>query len=320
MNISIIVPVYNAAEYVKRCIHSILNQTYKKFELIVINDGSTDHSLDILQELLSHKKNIKIINQTNQGVSRARNIGISHATGTYIAFIDSDDYVDSNYLEKLISATDNGNIDWVISGTSLKNEKGKIRDITMSEDVWNQQMLDSKYLYIDNLVTIHAKLYKKEIIDNYKLQFNTSMSWAEDRDFNIEFIKYIKRAHNISYVGYTYYTNIPNSLTTKVKPYLFMNDCIYWKKVLTLNNNKTFKTYVVNRLYNSIVDNINFSLSYRGLINTLQIIKNEYIKSDREFIVKNKEYIAAPKWQKYIIINNPNLFCLLIYFIKKLHG
>lgn len=319
MKISVIIPVYNAEAYLKQCIQSIMQQTYQDFELIMVNDGSTDHSKDILEKLLPTNDKIKIINQSNQGVSGARNTGIIHATGKYIAFIDSDDFVATDYLESLMKAANNGKIDWVMSGTSFIQDNHEINVVAMEEDIWNRQELDSKFSYIDNMTAIHGKLYKKEIIDRNHLQFDISMSWAEDRDFNIEFIKHIRTVHNIPYVGYTYNMDTPNSLSKKDHPKKFINDCIYWNKVLTLCNSHHFEVFVVNRLYNTIVDNINLFLFYCGLKKTLQILRNEYLKSDREFIANNHTLIIAPQWQKYIIIKKPGLFTLLIYLRAKLY-
>ena len=98
MKISIIIPAYNAAKYIKRCIISLLNQTYKNIEIIVVNDGSTDNTLDILKNY-----DIKVINQENLGVSCARNNGLKNCSGDYITFVDSDDYVDKNYIEDIVN-------------------------------------------------------------------------------------------------------------------------------------------------------------------------------------------------------------------------
>lgn len=321
MKISVIIPIYNAEAYLERCILSILNQTYQDVELIAVNDGSTDHSLEILQELLADKRHCKIINQTNQGVSGARNTGIVHAIGTYLAFIDSDDFVAPNYLEILIKASSQGEMDWILSGTSYIQEKEEIKVVSMEEDTWEQKELANKFSYIDYTTSIHGKLYKKEIIDKHQLRFDITMSFAEDRDFNIEYIRHIKRAHNIPYIGYTYCTDIPNSLSKKNYYYKFKNDCIYWNKVLSLCiNSHSFNVYVVNRFYNAIVDNISIMTKWLGIKQTLQIIKRDYQKDYQRFILSYTSYIDAPIWQKYIIRQDLYLFCIIINFLNKLHG
>lgn len=318
MKISVIIPVYNSAIYLEKCIHSILNQTYQRFEVIAVNDGSTDNSLEKLQELLSNKSNSKIISQNNQGVSGARNTGIRHATGTYITFIDCDDYVAPHYLKTLIEETHKGKFDWILSGTSYIQNNNEIKVVTMTEDTWEQSELENKYHYIDYTTSIHGKLYKKEIIDKYNLRFNTSMSFAEDRDFNIEFIRHLKTAHNISYVGYTYCTDVPNSLSKKKYHYKFKNDCIYWNKVSMLNNDsQDFKNFVTNRLYNAIVDNINEMNKWLGLRQTLEIIQKDYSETNKRFIISNRKHIKAPTWQKNLVIHSIYLFCIFIY-VKEL--
>ena len=314
MKVSVIIPTYNAASYIERCILSILNQTHQDVEIIAVNDGSTDYSLEVLQKLLADKHQCKIINQSNQGVSGARNTGIIHATGTYLTFIDSDDYVVPNYLETLIEATHNGEMDWVLSGTSYIQEKEEIRVVSMDEDIWEQKELTNKFSYIDYTTSIHGKLYKKEIIDKYHLRFDTAMSFAEDRDFNIEYIRHVKKVHNIPYIGYIYCTDIPNSLSKKDYCYKFKNDCIYWNKVLFIGaNSHSFNVYVANQLYNAIVDNISIMTKWLGIKQTLQITKNNYKEKDKLFLTSNKKYIKAPKWQKNIVINSPSLYSILLY-------
>lgn len=97
--ISIIVPVYNTEKFLEKCLNSLINQTLKDIEIICINDGSTDKSLQILEKFANKDKRIQIINQTNSGLSVARNIGIKKAKGEYIGFVDSDDWVDLNFFE-----------------------------------------------------------------------------------------------------------------------------------------------------------------------------------------------------------------------------
>lgn len=316
MVISVIIPVYNAVNYLERCIHSILNQTYQQFELIVINDGSTDNSLEELQKLLSTNNKTRIITQNNQGVSSARNTGIQHAKGKYIAFIDCDDYVAYDYLENLMEATHDGIYDLILSGTSFIQGNKEVRTSTITEDTWQHKDLEDKYYYLDYTTSIHGKLYKKEIIDKYNLRFDISMSFAEDRDFNIEFIKHLTIAHSIPYIGYTYCTDIPNSLSKKKYHYKFLNDCIYWSKVSSLYNTHAFQVYVINRFYNAIVDNISEMSKWLDLKETLHITRTNYSHKNKCYLRAKRKDIYAPTWQKELVINYIFLYCCLIYLKK----
>ena len=114
--ISVIIPVYNVEKYLETCLNSVINQTYKNLEIIIINDGSTDNSLSICKKYEKLDKRIILIDQDNKGLSGARNVGIKKATGDYIHFLDSDDYINLNYYEKMIEALDNTDADMVVGG------------------------------------------------------------------------------------------------------------------------------------------------------------------------------------------------------------
>ena len=101
--VSIVIPVYNAEIYLKKCINSILTQTYKNIQIILVNDGSTDNSAKICEDFLKKDNRIKLINKTNGGVSSARNMGIYNCEGDYIVFVDSDDWIDSRHIEYLVN-------------------------------------------------------------------------------------------------------------------------------------------------------------------------------------------------------------------------
>ena len=110
--ISLIVPVYNTSKYLRKCLDSLITQTYKDIEIIVINDGSIDNSEEIIK--LYRDKRLKYISKKNEGIGKTRNLGIENATGNYIAFVDSDDYLDKNFCKKMIKKADEDNCDIVI--------------------------------------------------------------------------------------------------------------------------------------------------------------------------------------------------------------
>ena len=120
-NISIIIPIYNVEKYLVRCIESILNQSYKSFELILINDGSTDKSGEICDLYKSKDKRIKVIHKVNNGASEARNTGIENSNGGYICFVDGDDWIENNMLREMKEYFEIYNPDLIINGLSIDN-------------------------------------------------------------------------------------------------------------------------------------------------------------------------------------------------------
>lgn len=199
--ISIIVPIYKAEEYIHRCIKSILSQTFSDFELILIDDGSPDKSGIICDEYAKDDKRIKVFHQENGGVSNARNKGIEHAEGTWISFIDSDDYIERTYYEHLIQFSNN---DWIIEGFKTEWHIEKLTNISYSETdflkFWN-----SHFHRLYSTVP-WGKLYKKEIIQNNNIQFDPQIRLGEDLIFNLNYVKYCKSIQLVDSSQYVYTT------------------------------------------------------------------------------------------------------------------
>lgn len=169
MFISVIMPVYNVAKYLEKSINSILEQTYQNFELILIDDGSTDSSGNICDKYAQQKSNIKVIHQINQGQSVARNKGIDVATGNYICFLDSDDWYSSNALESLVETISNNDTDIsLINIIETENENVEYKDkneiIYLSSNECLTNILNNHL----NFVQVCNKLYKKELFNKIK--------------------------------------------------------------------------------------------------------------------------------------------------------
>lgn len=171
-NISVIVPIYNSKQYLNECIESILNQTYKDFELILVNDGSTDESKLICNEYLKKNNNIKVLNQENRGVSSARNKGISIATGNFLCFVDSDDKIDKSYLENLIELQKKYNADIVEVATCYMQKNKLKRKSKYKEEVLTAIQMMSR-LYSEegiNGVLITNKLFNKQLFKKIRFE------------------------------------------------------------------------------------------------------------------------------------------------------
>lgn len=180
MLISIIVPVYNVAQYLRACINSIINQTYRDIEIILIDDGSTDNSGDICEEYRRSDERVIVIHQKNAGLSVARNVGIKRSTGTYITFIDSDDYISPDYIEKLYIALHHYTVDIVICDLKKVPEKIEFSDVDYNINknyksilLNNCQVIEEVYkpLYHGVDFVSCAKLYKKDLFKSNKIEF-----------------------------------------------------------------------------------------------------------------------------------------------------
>lgn len=195
MKVSVIVPVYNASLYINRCIESILCQTFNDFELLLINDGSTDDSLDILKKYAKKDKRIKVIEQENMGVAKTRNKGISLAKGDYVAFVDNDDYIDEDYLKQFINNSKDQDI--VIGGyRRVSLDDKEIMRYTLKDTDW------SKYTFI----TPWARIFRREFLLKNKIEFFSSPI-GEDVYFNLKAYSLTKKIKNISYIGYNWLYN-----------------------------------------------------------------------------------------------------------------
>lgn len=162
--ISIIIPVYNVGEYVTKCIVSVLNQTYRNIEIILINDGSIDDSSKICEKYASLDNRIRLINKSNGGLSSARNAGLNVARGKYISFVDSDDYISPVMLEVLLSNLKSHNADISECGVHFTSEISKVSDTIVinmiDKETWLLNVIKK------NQYSVWRRLYKKELLEN----------------------------------------------------------------------------------------------------------------------------------------------------------
>jgi glycosyltransferase involved in cell wall biosynthesis len=166
--ISIIIPVYNAAPYLRDCLNSVINQTMCEIQIICINDGSTDNSSSILEKYAGYDSRFLIINKTNGGVASARNVGLTHVTGKYVLFVDSDDTVDIKLCEKVYEKAEQSKADFVLFFHDTPNGHKAICDTTISTDdkfEWEEK----KSLL--NFATVWGKLWRSDFIQKYNLKF-----------------------------------------------------------------------------------------------------------------------------------------------------
>lgn len=247
--ISIIIPVYNAQKYIGHCIESILEQSYGQFEIIIVDDGSEDSSLQICSEFSKHDKRIRIIHTENSGVSHARNIGLDNANGEYVCFIDSDDYIEKDYLEQLLKLTELHMADLVVCNFKVTG---------LNADNRNYNMIESDYMIqnIPDIVkdcaehkiytyTVWGKLFRKDAIDNNRF---SDLKFSEDAQFVRTVLLNCKKVCLTEYRGYIYSLNI-NSVTNDTKrnleklidaTYMLIDFCKKYKNYIAEKDNKIF--------------------------------------------------------------------------------
>lgn len=200
--VSIIIPVYNAKKYLANTLDSVIKQTYKNLEIILVNDGSTDNSKDICESYAKIDKRIKVINKENGGVSSARNYGLALAKGEYISFVDSDDFLVTDMIETLVNDIQNTNAEIAVCGYwhVTEEEYKKNRKTATNEEFMNLEVLVNpiKYYYSKKYMpNIWNKIFKKDLIKD--IQFDDTIHYGEDFLFcALAFIKAKKATYRDS--------------------------------------------------------------------------------------------------------------------------
>lgn len=254
--VSIIIPVYNVEKFISECLNSILEQSYAEYEIIIVNDGSTDASQEVCEKFIKDDR-IKLYNKSNGGLSSARNYGLDKAVGKYVIFIDSDDFwIDKNTLKHLVYVAENTNAD-VVRGEykevdSLGNE--------LYVPIVPNELNELEHKQLNNHVFLHKVLsrghfswlffIKKSIIDNYR--FNEEQKFLEDIEFNLRFFSSPKVCVYTSLRFYAYRKRENSIMTTldinKLK-YSFQLSYFWYRNALKIEDEKLKQVY----LYNSIM-------------------------------------------------------------------
>lgn len=216
--VSIIVPIYNAAAYLCRCIDSILAQEYTDFELILVNDGSTDGSGAICDTYAARDSRVHVIHKKNTGVSDTRNIGISHAIGTYLQFLDSDDWITPDATRLMVRAATEHRCDLVITdfyrvvGERVARKGDIEEDGVLTKEEFAAHMMEAPADFYYGV--LWNKLYRRDLVEKYELRMDTSVSWCEDFLFNLEYILHANSFYALQAPVY-YYVKTKGSLASQ---------------------------------------------------------------------------------------------------------
>lgn len=315
-DISIIVPIYNAEKFIKKCVDSLLNQTKKELEFILINDGSTDKTHDILKTYKD--KRIKYFKNKNQGIGKTRNFGIEKATGKYIIFIDSDDHIEPTTCEELYNKAIKEKADVVVCDFFKVYDDGSIEDINLPS-FKTSKLKDNPNILIDINLSPWNKIYSTKLIKDNNIRFAEGIKY-EDVPFVSEALD---RANKIAKLDkkLNYYVIHGNSETTvrdkRIFDILKIVDMIrkYFK-------NKTYMNDIVDKLTVRIVTNYNIQQRQQKDIKVgMEFIDDAFAYLKKEVPdYKDNKYYENRSFLKRTIEKNKlfsKLYCRLYHMIKK---
>ena len=335
--VSIIVPVYNVENYIERCLNSLVNQTFKDIEIITINDGSTDKSLELLNKYAKEDIRISVIDLGDEGVSYCRNLGIEKANGKYIMFVDSDDWIDSSMVEVMYKKAEENNLDLVMCSyirefkDHSKEKKFNLpQEIIYKEDKVKNELLRklvgpikeelSNPEMLDALGTVWGKLYRADILKENKIKFVDlkKIGSAEDTLFNIFTFNYLKKVMFLNKPMYHYWRDNPKSVTSQYNPKLKEQRKVFFKYISDFirenNFEQVFEEALNNRICTSVLGLGLIECSQNNKISEINKIKNikkiiyeEYIRN----AYKNLElkYFSIHWRVFYFFIKNKMSFC-----------
>lgn len=289
--ISVIIPVYNSEKYLHKCIDSVLAQTYQDFELILINDGSKDNSLDICDKFAQGDIRIKVVTQENQGVSVARNRGLKLASGKYIMFIDSDDFIDTDYLKTFVDKLSERDFDFVVAGVRHVDEKDNVLREFISEanEATTKENIGKLIpkIEIDSLLGGPvSKVFKNELIKKNGISFNADIQFGEDQIFNIQYLMLCSSLVVVNYIGYNYIQRTSDSLVKKKHSYEKTNNIANELYNIRINAIKYFN--IEDHEYRLLNERKHVLLKTAAL---LRIYQNKFRKTKAERIVCIQIYL-----------------------------
>lgn len=308
--------------FVEDCINSILNQSFKDWELILVDDGSPDRSGSICDSFAAGDDRIRVFHQTNSGVSAARNMGICQAKGDYLCFIDSDDLVEPDFLDSFWEKDENA--DLYLQGVKLVDDRMIVKNIVSFENVLHLGIEDYRivYMYAEEEHIFNspwARLFKRQIIVDNNVRFDSSLSFGEDHVFSLQYLLYVRKLSYVSNSGYLYVRRKQESLTTAYIPHsMFIN---YAKLSYSLRKQNCENLGITNDRFLKFIDaerNIYILRAILSLISEkrmLHKVKSEILYSyldalDRSVGVK---YMSGPYKVIFAICELSPFPCLMTF-------
>lgn len=329
--ISIIATFYNLEDYVKRCVDSLTSQTFQDIEIICVNDGSQDNTINILQELAQNDNRIKIIDKKNEGVSISRNTGINAASGEYIMFVDGDDYLEPNACEILYQKATETNVDIVTFQFIYKWTNKTIKDKKFKNSPYYDETKDSPYLFSDKQKKMYKsinagicwdKLYKKDFIISHKIFFPDKLTHNEDTVFILKILLSNPTILVTKDYLYTHWKSNINSLTNIDRYSYLLKILEALKYANTIFDNIKYKKNNIIRLYFvdytllailSLGKSLCFSKNKKEYISSIEQILDLYKDFDKKTVEKMNGYNLA---KKYLLMDKYHLLGIYLSIIR----
>lgn len=322
--ISVIVPVYNAEKWLNRCVDSILKQSYKEFELILVNDGSKDSSGEICDRYKEADGRVRVLHKENAGVSEARNTGIDLATGDYIMFIDSDDEILDGFFENALNKIEN--TDWYLSDfievvNGKRNVKENNRKTLSGKITVAELYCGSEHdLWSINLWSPGCKLFKTSLIKEYNIRFEKNLRMEEDVFFNVMYAERAETAYVDEKDYYLYHKDNENSLVGRFNPNKYEESVrIYneWRRIIiekgvSQEGIENFENFYFRKMMLVIV---HFYKHKRPQKEKKEIIKKVI---NNEWVHKNCTYgkSFSSKLMRFLITKKMALLINIAFWIK----
>lgn len=316
--ISVIIPAYNNEKYLPKCLDSIINQTYKNIEILLIDDGSTNNCGKICDEYAKKDLRIKVIHKENGGVGSARNCGLDNANGEYIVFVDSDDYVENDYISYLYSALEK-DIDLVYMPFNLMDESGAIKNEKEKHKYEQIVFIDDKYDVkgLNEHNSVCGVLFKKSML--YDLRFDTSLFVGEDTLFYMSYIKKCKKIKFVPEKKYNYIVYQSSSCHGEYSEKKY-TEIIAWKKIVELFSDmphacESCRSMLAHTCYNMYLKMYVANSNDENKINYVIATLKENYKYMYRFKFKNKERL-----QILLLLFFRKLFNKVFSIYKKVKG
>lgn len=296
--ISIIIPVYNVEQYLPRCLDSVLKQDYSDWECVLVDDGSRDRSLQICDDYQKRDARFLVIHQKNQGVSAARNAGLAVASGEYISFVDSDDWLDSDYLSTLLNGLTAG-CDLSVGGIYYGDERHAVASdcLVLMDDCADFLEQEKRFLFNG----VHRKLYRRSLIDEHALSYDINYDYGEDLMFVYSYLRHCRAIMIVAGAHYHYTTENEEALTKRIRKNQFDIDYLQWqiKRDFFAEQfmfNDAVQRHLAHLLWGLVIDGVMASRYH-------QKEKKHYLMKvlaidEASFLAQYKDEIVASSWIK----------------------